>query len=208
MSVKESYDRVAGTYVETFFHELDRKPFDRELLDRFAREVAGHGPVCDMGCGPGQIAAYLASRGVEALGVDLSPEMVAHAGRLSPGIPFRQGDMLSLDVPDEAWAGIAAFYSIIHVGRQNAVHALAEMRRALRDGGLLLLAFHGGQEVIHLDSWWEQAVSVDFTFFEPDEMKGYLKTAGFAVEERLERAPYDFEHQSRRIYILARKPAP
>ncbi|HTN87615.1 MAG TPA: hypothetical protein VL242_28230 [Sorangium sp.] len=49
---------------------------------------------------------------------------------------------------------------------------------------------------------------MDFTFFEPDEMTGYLKTAGFAVEECLERAPYDFEHQSRRIYILARKPAP
>ncbi|KYF58369.1 hypothetical protein BE08_03270 [Sorangium cellulosum] len=208
MSVKESYDRVAGVYTETFFHELERKPFDRELLDRFAREVAGRGPVCDMGCGPGHVAAYLASRGVEALGVDLSPEMVAHAQRLSPGIPFRQGDMLSLDVGDGAWAGIAAFYSIIHVGRQDVVRALRELRRALRDGGALLLGFHGGQEVVHLDSWWEQPVSVDFTFFEPDEMTGYLKTAGFAVEESLARPPYAFEHQTRRVYILARKITP
>ncbi|WP_437816493.1 class I SAM-dependent methyltransferase [Sorangium sp. So ce1078] len=207
MSVKDSYDRVAKAYVETFFHELERKPFDRELLDRFAREVGGRGPVCDMGCGPGQVAAYLASRGVEALGVDLSPEMVAHAERLSPGIPFRQGDMLSLDVADGAWAGIAAFYSIIHVGRQNAVRALRELRRALRGGGLLLLGFHGGHEVIHLDSWWEQPVSVDFTFFEPDEMEEYLRTAGFDVEEKLERPPYEFEHPSRRVYILARKSA-
>jgi hypothetical protein len=80
------------------------------------------------------------------------------------------------------------------------------MKRVLRPGGLLLLAFHVGDETVHLDEWWGQAVSVDFHFFRPQEMADSLRAAGFEVEEVVEREPYpDVEHQSRRAYIFARK---
>ena len=41
-----------------------------------------------------------------------------------------------------------------------------------------------------------------------DEMQSYLERAGFVVEEVVERDPYapEVEYQSRRAYILARKP--
>jgi len=91
--LQADYDPVAEEYAEKFFHELQHKPFDRELLDRFATRVQGLGPVCDLGCGPGQIARYLHERGVDAFGVDLSPAMVEVAQRLNPGIHFEQGDM-------------------------------------------------------------------------------------------------------------------
>ena len=85
--------------------------------------------------------------------------------------------------------------------------ALRELRRVLCGGGWLLLAFHLGDEVVHLDEWWGQSVSADFVFFRLDEMVSYLKTVGFEIEEAVERAPYpDVEHQSRRGYILARRP--
>ena len=58
------YDRVAEKYAAAFFDELERKPFDRALLDRFAAAVAGRGRVCDVGCGPGHVGRYLAARGV------------------------------------------------------------------------------------------------------------------------------------------------
>jgi SAM-dependent methyltransferase len=51
----------------------EETPGDRGLLDRCA------GPVLDVGCGPGRLAAGLLARGVAALGVDISPAAVARA---------------------------------------------------------------------------------------------------------------------------------
>jgi len=205
--LQDGYSRVAGEYAARIYDELAHKPLDCALLDRFADRVRDVGRACDLGCGPGQVARYLHERGVDVLGVDLSPGMVAQAQRLNPGIPFQTGNMLALDVPDAAWAGVAAFYSIIHIPRDDLPRALRELHRVLRPGGVLLLAFHIGQEVVHLDEWWGEPVSLDFFFFEPEEIAGHLCDVGLVVEELIERAPYpDVEHQSRRAYILARKP--
>ena len=143
---------------------------------------------------------------MQVTGVDLSPAMVRHARQLNPGIEFRQGDMRSLDIEDAAWGGIAAFYSIIHIPRSEVVNVLREMKRVLRPGGILLLAFHIGDDVLHLDEWWGQNVSVDFIFFRPEEMAVFLTSAGFLVVEIVEREPYpNVEHPSRRAYIFAEK---
>src|SRR4051794_18047090 len=148
--VEGSYDRVAEEYALRISGELEHKPLDRQWLDRFAAEVKGSGPVCDLGCGPGHVARYLHDRGVQVTGLDVSPAMVEQARRLNPSIAFRQGNMLALDVENGTWGGIAAFYSIIHVPRARVAVALAEMHRVLRPDGLLLLAFHVGDETVHL----------------------------------------------------------
>jgi SAM-dependent methyltransferase len=133
--------------------------------------------------------------------------MVEQARRLTPGVEFREGDMMALEAPDGAWAGITAFYSIIHIPPDDIVQASLELRRVLRPGGILLLAFHVGDDTIHLDEWWGRQVCVDYYLFRPAQMAGYLAEAGFEIEEILEREPYpDIEHQSRRAYVFARRP--
>ncbi len=206
LNTQHSYDQVAAEYAERFKDEMDDKPFDRECLDRLAREVGTLGPICDLGCGPGQIARYLHRQGVDALGVDLSPRMIAEAQRLNPEIPFHQGDMLSLPDADNSWGGIAAFYCIIHIPRERVVDALREMKRVLKPGGVLLVTFHIGNEIEHLDTWWEKSVNVDFAFYQPEEMKKWLLEAGFELEETLVREPNpDVEVATRRAYLFARK---
>lgn len=206
--LQSSYDRVAEDYASEFRDELAHKPFDRKMLDWLAERVGALGLICDMGCGPGQVARYLSERGAAVCGIDLSKGMVERAARLHPDLPFEQGDMLALTgVADEAFGGIAAFYSLIHVPRPLMLQALQELRRTLRPGGTLLLTFHIGREVVHRDEWWGKEVSLDFIFFETEEMKAYLKTAGFELTEAIERDPYaDVEYQSRRACLFARKP--
>ncbi|MBN2004600.1 MAG: class I SAM-dependent methyltransferase [Anaerolineae bacterium] len=206
--VQSSYDRVAAEYAGRFVDELIHKPLDRTLLNRFADLVRGQGPVCDLGCGPGQITRYLRMRGVDAFGVDLSPKMVIQAQQLNPALSFEVGNMLALAVEDGAWAGIAAFYSVIHIAREDVPCALQEMARVLKPGGWLLLAVHTGQQkLVHVDEWWGRKVNVDFVFFETAEMAGYLREAGFELVDTVEREPYpDVEYQGPRVYFLAQKP--
>jgi SAM-dependent methyltransferase len=205
--VQRTYDRVAVEYVQRIYDELKHKPLDRELLDRFAARVPRAGSACDLGCGPGHVTRYLHERGVKISGVDLSPEMVEWAKRLNPGIEFRQGDLGALNDEDQAWDAVVAFYSIIHTAPDWVVDALREIKRVLRPGGLFLLAFHIGDDVVHLGEWWGENVSVDFFFFRSEQMRCFLESAGFAVEEIIEREPYpEVEHPSRRAYVFANVP--
>jgi len=201
--LQAGYDRIAENYATEFFEELKRKPFDCQLLDEFAATVIGKGVVCELGCGPGQVARYLKDRGVDMRGVDLSSEMVNVAARLNPDIPFSQGDMLALQLPDDSLAAIVLFYSIIHLKRADIVGAFREMSRVLTPGGSLMLSFHDGEGELHRDEWYGQPLSIDFRLFQPAEMVGYLEAAHFQNIKIREREPYDFEHPTRRVYIFA-----
>ena len=88
------------------------------------------------------------------------------------------------------------------------MNVLGEMRRVLKRGGLLLIAFHLGSENSHHDELFGQPVNLDVAFFTTPEMTGYLEAAGFGVEEVLERDPYapEVEYQRRRGYIFAARP--
>src|SRR5260370_41395236 len=114
-SVRESYDRVAEEYARRLFNELQQKPCDRELLNRFAAEVIGRGEVCDMGCGPGHIARYLRDAGATIFGLDLSPRMLEQARQFNADISFREGNMMSLALPNGTLAWFAAFYAIVNI---------------------------------------------------------------------------------------------
>jgi len=207
-SVRESYDRLAEEYAQHYYRELENKPIDRELLDRFAGKVRQLGKVCDLGCGPGHIARYLRDAGATVFGLDLSPQMVGQARRLNPDISFREGDMTALDIPDNTLAGIVAFYSIVNLPEEALPTVFTEIERVLQPGGALLLSFHIGDEIVHPDALLGQPVSMDFFFFQPSSIRQCLEDAGLEIEEIIEREPYapEVEYQSRRAYIFARKP--
>jgi SAM-dependent methyltransferase len=201
----DAYDRVAEPYAAQFFDELTRKPFDRELLDRFAERLRGRGRACDVGCGPGHVGRYLAERGVDVYGLDLSASMVALARRLNPTMRFEQGDLRALSLPDAALDGIVAFYSWIHLRRTEVAGALTELARVLRRRGLILLAFHGGEGEVHADDWFGRGVSIDATLHQPADLTAGMGRAGFVVEAITTRPPYEFEYPTTRLYAAGVK---
>lgn len=204
--VQAAYDAVADRYADRFFDELQHKPFDCKMLD-WLIERCGNGLICDLGCGPGQVARYLRDHGVSACGIDLSLAMIAEAQSRNPDINFAQGDMLSLTgVTDGAFAGIAAFYAIVNLNEEDLPRAFAELNRVLKPGGWLLLSFHEGDETRHLEEFLERRVTLDFTFFSAGDVRTALANAGFDVTEVLLRDAYgNVEYPSRRAYVFARK---
>lgn len=205
--VQSGYDLVAEEYARRLYDELRNKPVDCQLLDRFAESVRHAGVACDLGCGPGQIARYLRECGAQVCGMDLSEEMVAQARRLNPGIEFNQGDMRNLTVKNNSWAGIAAFYAIVNLGPGDVLRAMREMQRVLIPDGRVLLSFHIGDDTSQVEDFWDSGAALEFHFFRVKTVAGWLREAGFEIEEIIEREPYapEVEYQSRRAYIFARK---
>jgi ubiquinone/menaquinone biosynthesis C-methylase UbiE len=207
-SIRENYDRLAEDYARKIYGELEHKPLDRELLTRFAADVKGHGTICDMACGPGHVARFLRDAGADVFGLDLSTQMIAQARSLNSDIPFREGNMLALELESASLAGITAFYAIVNIPANSLAAVFAEMFRVLQPGGLVLLAFHIGDEVMRPEELWGNRIDMDFYQLHPERIGHLLTDAGFAIDDVVERDPYpDIEFQSRRAYVFARKPA-
>lgn len=199
------YDALAEEYARRLFDELDNKPFDRAFLQRFSA-IAPAGPILDVGCGPGHVGRFVHDLGRDIYGVDISQRMVARAQELNPNLKFAVGDMRALPFPNASFAGLAAFYSIIHLHDEERSGAFAEMRRVLVPDGVIALSFHVGDEVRRIEELWNIRTSLDFAFFKPQAITTALTTAGFAIVEETSRAPYDetVEAQTNRCYVLAR----
>ena len=205
MDVRESYDSAAAAYAEHLSDELVRKPLDRHLLNRFAEETRGRGPVADLGCGPGHVARYLSQQGVTIFGIDFSARMVAVAQSLHPDLDFRVEDMRRLSASDASLAGVVLFYSIVHFDLTELPPVFREARRVLVPGGLALVSFHAGEQIVHRDELFGAQVSLDFRCHAPDSVVEALRSASLAVIEQLHREPYEgVEYPSRRCYLVAR----
>ena len=144
--------------------------------------------VCDAGCGPGHVAAFLAGLGLTVTGIDLSPAMVTRATALHPDLLFAVGSMTSLDAADGSWQGAIAFYSIIHLTSDEEVRtALSEFHRTITAHGLLLVAVHLGEHgdaTVHADEMLGRSIW-NSASFDLDWLAGEVAAAGFEVEARL-----------------------
>lgn len=204
-STRASYDTVAADYHELLKDFLRENPYDRAALDLFA-ELVPAGPVGDLGCGPGRITTYLAGRGLDVFGVDLSPGMVEVARQLYPELRFEVGTLFDLDLKDGELAGALAWYSLVHTPREDLPTVFAELYRVLQPGGYLLHAFKVGGGTYHLATAYGHDLDLDVYRYEPAEMADLLTEAGFTEVAVLTHAPLDYENQPQG-YLLVRKPA-
>lgn len=145
--VRLAYDTVAGDYASYLPDTRAEAPLDLAMVDAFAAAVASGGDarVLDAGCGAGRMSRYLAERGCLVEGVDLSSSMVAMGRRDHPDLVFTVGSLTDLPYPDDRFAGVLLWYSIIHTPPAGQARIFAEAARVLRPGGHLLVGFQSGE---------------------------------------------------------------
>ncbi|GAB1644452.1 class I SAM-dependent methyltransferase [Krasilnikovia sp. MM14-A1259] len=114
-------------------------------LDRFVALLPDRaGPVLDAGCAFGRDSASLAARGVDVVGVDLTPAFIARARQLHPELRFGVMDVCELDFPDATFAGVWCQATLLHLVDEHVAQALTEFGRVLRPGGALYVSFKEG----------------------------------------------------------------
>jgi trans-aconitate methyltransferase len=199
---------VATAYAEHLADELNEGlVFERWLLDRVAAHADG-GPVVEVGCGPGHITAYLADAGADAMGLDLSPAMVAEARRRFPEGDYQVGDLRRLMRPTSAggWSAVLAWYSLIHLAASELPDALDSLVRPLAPRGWLVLAVHAGSGVRHNARWFDLDVDLDFVMHDPTETAALVERAGLVDVEWYHRGPVTTRGEStERLYVIGRK---
>jgi SAM-dependent methyltransferase len=209
-SAKAAYDATADLYTELVGSEITdaiEGPLDRAVLGAFVELVgtAGPGLVADVGCGPGRVAGLLASRGLDVVGIDLSPAMLDAARAAHPGIEFREGRLTALPLPDDALVGAACWYSIINTPPEHLDDVALELARVLAPGGQLLVGFQaGGGEAVHREELHGRPVSLTSYRHDPDVVASALDAAGLIVHARASREaildrPYE---SSRQAFLL------
>lgn len=202
--VSASYDRVAGTYVGMGVGELADRPWLRAALAAFAETVRG--PVLDVGCGPGTVTAHLAGLGLDVSGVDLSPEMVAHARRRYPDLRFEVASATALDLAPASLGGVLGWWSLFHLPRPMLPEVLAAFRDALVPGGQALIGTHVGDgEILRTEAYGGVPVTWTTHLWQPDRLAGLVTAAGLDVVAELRFPP---ESGARpQVLIAARRPA-
>lgn len=133
-----NWEQAAAPYWRRPHEEVYR--FLPELLDRPGRRAL------DLGCGIGRHLVYLAENGFDVRGCDLSPGGVDECrrvlGPLGLGDRVVLADMRRLPYPDAAFDVVVAVHVLYHCAREDVSRALAEARRVLAPGGLLLATFN------------------------------------------------------------------
>jgi len=193
--VRDSYDRVADNYVDmvatTGLGDIRTQPWLKATIDAFVDAVGGLGPVLDVGCGPGTVTAYLAERGVDVSGVDLSPRMIEHARRLHPECSFRVGSSTDLELAESSLGGVLGWWSLFNLPRDVLPHVLASFTRAVVPGGQVIIATHVGDgDFLRTEAYGGVPVRWTTHKWRPEQLASLVEQAGLRLIAEL-RLPAD-----------------
>jgi SAM-dependent methyltransferase len=201
--VSAGYDAVHRRYADWVGYDVSRR---RHYLGQAAEFGLLHaGDALDLGCGTGRHAtAHLASLGFRVTGLDVSGRSIEVARREVPDGRFLIGDMATIAFPAESFDLVTAFYSIIHLPREDHGRLIRRVARWLRPGGGLVanLGTSGG------DAWDDDWHGVPMYWSSWDQRTNtrLLEAAGLevlvdTVETTVEDGrPVTFQ------WVIARKP--
>jgi ubiquinone/menaquinone biosynthesis C-methylase UbiE len=172
---QEFFDRHARQWDDLARTLLPVPEYRRRLLDL----VPEGATVLEIGVGTGGLLTELSARAGQVIGVDHSPAMLEEARRRLvdrgvSGVELRLGEMSHLPLPDASVECVVANMVLHHAADPSAV--LAEIRRVLAHGGMLLLA----DLARHEREAAREQLADQWLGFEEAELTGWLLAAGFS----------------------------
>jgi SAM-dependent methyltransferase len=202
--VAEGYDRIFRRHCQWVSHARadERARYTSVLM----RQLAPGARVLELGCGVGLPTTRELAEQFSVTGLDISPKQIAQARQNVPGAEFVNADMARLEYPAASFDGIAAFYSIFHVPRQEQAGLLCRLATWLRPGGI----FVGTMGFASVETGYEEdwlGAPMYWSSFDAETNKRLVKDAGLRILSARQETADEFGEQVTFLWIVACKPA-
>ena len=155
----------------------------RHRMDRYLPDLRMAGPVLDLGCGRGELLLLLREAAVEATGVEGDPALAEAARRR--GLAIFEGDVVEVlkDRDSESWGAVTAIHLFEHLTPVNLMAVLAEIRRVLRPGGLVIAECPNPHSLrVGASLFWQDPTHQRPLL--PETLELMLRAAGFELARR------------------------
>jgi ubiquinone/menaquinone biosynthesis C-methylase UbiE len=202
--VANGYDKIAEEHEKwaSSVRVEERGKYTAVLLETLPEGAE----ILELGCGSGVPTTRQLAEKFAVTGVDISARQVELAQRQVPTARFIHSDMIELDFPDGSFDGVAAFYSMIHVPRQEQAELLYKIGSWLRPGGLLVatMGAHSSEAYFSEDflgkpMYWSN--------FDSETNRRLVREAGLRIISAKEETADEFREPITFLWIVAQKPA-
>lgn len=201
--VEQGYDRVAARHLtwSAGVRQDERLRYAQELLSRLPNGAR----VLELGCGQGTPTTKLLAQRFAVTGVDISASQLELARREAPTATFIHADMASLSFPERGFDGVAAFYSLIHVPREEHAGLLARIAGWLRPGGLLVATMGVRDAPGEVEDDWLGA-PMFFSHWDAATNRALVEQAGLRIISAREETADEDGAPVTFLWIVAEKP--
>jgi SAM-dependent methyltransferase len=177
--VADSHDHIAERHSEwaARVRAEERGRYTARVLAALPRDA----DVLELGCGAGGPTTQALAAHFRLTGVDISPRSIELGRHNVPEGQFICGDMTQIDLPASSFDAVVAFYSIIHVPREEQSALLRRVAQWLRPGGLFVATFGAADHAADYDADFLGA-PMYWSAYDPVTTQRLVEAAGLGIE--------------------------
>ena len=196
---KSSYDAVAEKYARIYGADI----YYQDELDGFLRHLDAESKILDVACGSGHVAHYLAKKGFDVVGIDISSNLIDIAKKNNGLARFELMDMREMTFMNSSFDAVLSLFGLVHLTQQEIPAVLKRFNNLLKPQGYLLVGVAEGVGEGFVDEHLELSQRYYYKYFTKDELQGLLKKAGFQIIKTFDRF---LETEGNNIFfMIARK---
>lgn len=202
--VEQGYDRIAQQYLDWVLTEPAeaRVRYTQVLLERLPARAR----VLDLGCGAGLPTTRALAERFRVIGADISARQVALARQNVPAAAFLQADIGTLSLAPESLDGVSAFYSIIHVPREEQPDLLRRIAAWLRPAGLFVATLGARAHAVdYADDFL--GAPMYWSSYDADTNRRLVEQAGLRILSAREETTVELGDPVVFLWVVAEKPA-
>lgn len=201
--IEDGFDRIAGRYAAwaAGIRIEERARYTSILLERLKENAE----VLELGCGDGLPTTQQLAERFTVTGVDISSKLLSLVQRNVPTGKFIHADMTELEFESERFDAVAAFYSLIHVPRNELSSLLTSIKKWLRPGGLFVATMGTVSEKVGFEEDW-LGVPMCWSSYDAETNRRLVEESGLHIINAQEETAKEDGKPVTFLWVVAQKP--